>query len=122
MSSWTGEVSATGQDCGLTRILGITRYRNGDLAGDIWIHYWADSGESKWASSHAASFDPGPSIGESEANWDGNISPYPLDGLWHVCVVDAPQSSNCLSNQVDLETSSDCRSGDQIVHITFLEN
>jgi hypothetical protein len=122
LSSWTGQVSDRGQDCGLTRLLGLTRYRNGDLAGDIWIHYWSDGGISKWASSHAATFGAGPSLGESEANWDGNIGPYPVDGLWHVCVVDAPQSPNCLSNRVDVETSSDCRSGDQIVHITFLEN
>jgi hypothetical protein len=86
------------------------------------VHYWADGGDSKWVVSFSASFGSGPSLGESEANWDGIISPYPVGGLWHVCVVDAPRSSNCLSNIVDVETSSDCRSGDQIVHITFLEN
>jgi hypothetical protein len=122
LSSWTGQVSDRGQDCGLTRLLGLTRRRNGELAGDIWIHYWADGGDSKWVVSFPASFGAGPSLEESEANWDGIISPYPVQGLWHVCVVDAPQSSNCLSNVVDVETSSDCRSGDQIVHITFLEN
>jgi hypothetical protein len=121
-SSWTGEISGRGQDCGLTRLLGITHNRNGELAGDIWVHYWADGGDSKWTVSHSSSFGSGPSIGESEANWDGIISPYPLDGLWHVCVVDAPRSSNCLSNAVDVQTSSDCRSGDQVVHITFREN
>ena len=122
LSSWTGQVSSKAQDCGLTRLLGLTRDRNGELAGGIWVHYWADGGDSKWSRSYPMSIGAGPSLGESEANWDGLISPYPIEGFWHVCVVDASQSSNCLSNTIDVEISSDCNSGDQVIHITFLEN
>ena len=109
------------QNCGLTRPLGVTFYQNG-LAGDVWVHYWADGWEGAWAKSLWTDFGAGTSWQGDEGNWDGMIDNKPRDGVWHVCVVPGEGSWDCISNTVDAGTSSNCESGPQVIHITFNKN
>ncbi|HFD39889.1 MAG TPA: hypothetical protein ENJ31_08625 [Anaerolineae bacterium] len=120
--AWTGTVDFTLQNCGLTRVFGFTLDRNGGLAGDIWVHYWADGWEGAWAKSGWTDFGAGTSWKGDEGNWDGAIDTYARDGVWHVCVVPQEGSWDCISNIVDAATSSDCQSGDQVYHIVFRKN
>jgi len=121
--AWNGQVSNTMTNCGLTRVFGFTLDRNGGLAGDIWVHYWADGWEGAWAKSLWTDFGAGTSWKGDEGNWDGVIWPNgPREGVWHVCVVPSEGSWDCVSNTVDAATNTDCTSGIQIVHITFRQN
>ena len=47
------------QNCGLTRVFGFTLDRAGNLAGDIWVHYWADGWDGAWAKSQWTAFGEG---------------------------------------------------------------
>jgi hypothetical protein len=120
--AWTGQVDNRLQNCGLTRVFGFTLAQNGALAGDIWVHYWADGWEGAWAKSQWTDFGAGTSWKGDEGNWDGTIDVRARDGVWHVCVVDKSESWSCISNTVDAATSSNCETGNQIYHITFRKN
>jgi hypothetical protein len=119
---WTGQVSNTYTNCGLTRVFGFTLARNGALAGDVWVHYWADGWEGDWAKSGWTDFGAGTSWKGDEGNWDGTIDNYARDGIWHVCIAPSDGSWDCQSNTVDAATSSNCDTGIQVVHITFRQN
>lgn len=119
---WSGEVTNTLQNCGLTRVFGFTLANNGALAGDIWVHYWADGWEGDWAKSGWTDFGAGTSWQGDEGNWDGTIDTRARDGVWHVCVTAEDESWDCISNIVDAATSSNCETGIQVVHITFRKN
>jgi hypothetical protein len=110
------------QNCGLTRLFGFTLDSNGGLAGDIWVHYWADGWNGAWAKSLWTDFGAGTSWKGDEGNWDGMIDNRPRDGVWHVCIVPDEGSWDCVSNTVDAGTSFDCEAGSQVVHITFTKN
>ena len=120
--AWTGQVSNTFQNCGLTRVFGFTLANNGGLAGDIWVHYWADGWNGAWAKSGWSDFGSGTTWKGDEGNWDGTIDSKARDGTWHVCVVPDQGSWDCASNKVDVTTSSNCSSGAQSVQITFRKN
>jgi hypothetical protein len=110
------------QNCGLTRVFGFTLAQNGGLAGDIWVHYWADGWDGAWAKSQWTDFGAGTSWKGDEGNWDGTIDVRARDGVWHVCVVPQQSSWSCISNTVDAPTSTDCVTGFQVYHITFRKN
>ena len=120
--AWSGQVTNTFQNCGVTRLFGFTLDRGGGLAGDIWVHYWADGWEGDWAQSGWVDFGAGTSWKGDEGNWDGTIDVSPRDGTWHVCVAPEDGSWTCISDTVDATTSSDCVSGIQVVQITFTLN
>lgn len=120
--AWNGVVSNQMQNCGLTRVFGFTLANNGALAGDIWVHYWADGWDGDWAKSQWTDFGAGTSWKGDEGNWDGTIDVHARDGVWHVCVVEEDNSWSCISNTVDVKSSSDCVAGHQIFHITFRKN
>jgi hypothetical protein len=119
---WTGQVSNTYTNCGLTRVFGFTLDRNGGLAGDVWVHYWADGWEGAWAKSQWTDFGAGTPWKGDEGNWDGTIDIQARDGVWHVCIVPTQGSWDCQSNTVDAATAADCNTGIQVVHITFRQN
>lgn len=119
---WTGQVTNTMINCGLTRVFGFTLDRNGGLAGDIWVHYWGDGWNGAWAKSQWTDFGAGTSWKGDEGNWDGTIDTNPRKNVWHVCVVPDQGSWDCISNTVDAATDWDCQGGAQIVHITFRQN
>lgn len=112
------------QNCGLTRVFGFTLDRNGGLAGDIWVHYWADGWEGDWAKSQWTDFGAGTSWKGDEGNWDGTIDTNVREGVWHVCVAPEDGSWDCISNTVDAATTFDCApgTGANVVHITFRQN
>ena len=110
------------QNCGLTRVFGFTLAQNGGLAGDIWVHYWADGWEGAWAKSGWTDFGAGTSWKGDEGNWDGTIDVKAREAVWHVCVVPEQSSWSCVSNTVDAPTTYDCVTGFQVYHITFRKN
>ena len=120
--AWSGQVDFTLQNCGLTRVFGFTLASNAGLAGDVWVHYWADGWEGDWAKSQWTDFGAGTTWTGDEGNWDGTIDTRARDGVWHTCVTDDDDSWTCISNTVDAATSSDCANGIQVVHITFRQN
>jgi hypothetical protein len=121
--AWNGQVSGTYANCGLTRVFGFTLDRNGAIAGDIWVHYWADGWEGAWALSMWTDFGAGTSWKGDEGNWDGVVWPNgPRQGVWHVCVVPDEGSWDCISNQIDAATTFDCNTGIQVVQMTFRKN
>ena len=120
--AWNGQVSNTMPNCGLTRVFGFTLDRSGGLAGDVWVHYWADGWEGAWAKSQWTDFGAGTPWKGDEGNWDGTIWNGPREGVWHVCVVSSEGSWDCVSNTVDARTDTNCTSGIQVVHITFQQN
>jgi hypothetical protein len=120
--AWSGQVSNTFTNCGLTRVFGFTLANNGGLAGDIWVHYWADGWTGAWTESGWTDFGAGTSWKGDEGNWDGTIDNKARDGVWHVCVTDQDNSWTCISNTVDVSTSGDCSTGIQAAQITFRKN
>ena len=110
------------QNCGLTRVFGFTLDSNGGLAGDIFVHYWADGWNGAWAKSQWTDFGAGTSWKGDEGNWDGTIDNKMREGVWHVCVVPDEGGWDCVSNTVDAATSFDCETGNQVIHITFTKN
>jgi hypothetical protein len=119
--AWTGTITSQLPNCGTTQAQGFTLAQNGGLAGDIWVHYWADSlgfwAKSDWVGKGGDT----PWLGD-ERNWDALIGPGVRPGTWHVCVVDKNNSSTCQSNTVDAVFNSNCDTGVQIVNITFRKN
>jgi hypothetical protein len=120
--AWSGVIDNRLANCGLTRVFGHTLASNGGLAGDVWVHYWADGWSGDWAKSGWTDFGAGTSWKGDEGNWDGTIDVRPREGVWHVCVTDADDSWTCISNTVDAATNYDCATGTQVVHITFKKN
>ena len=120
--AWNGVVSNQMQNCGLTRVFGHALANNGALAGDVWVHYWADGWNGDWAKSQWTDFGAGTAWKGDEGNWDGTIDVHPRDGVWHVCVVDKDDSWSCISNTVDVKSSSDCVAAHQVFQITFRKN
>jgi hypothetical protein len=116
---WSGEVTNTFTNCGLTRVFGHTLDTNGALAGDIWVHYWADGWDGAWALS--TWFDKGAFAGD-EHNWDGTIDVGPRQNTWRICIAPEEGSWDCISNTVNAATNFDCQTGTQVVHITFRKN
>jgi hypothetical protein len=107
------------QNCGLTRVFGFTLAANGALAGDQWVHYWADGWAGDWALSSWTDRGASTPTKGDDYNWDGTINTYARDGVWHTCVTDKDESWTCISNTVSVQTSSDCVAGVQVFQITF---
>jgi hypothetical protein len=110
------------QNCGLTRLFGYTLDRDGDLRGDVWVHYWADGWDGAWAKSLWYDFGDGTPWTGDDGNWDGVLDNRARDGTWHACVVAGEGGWDCLSNRVDVTTSSDCVTGHQVYPITFRQD
>jgi hypothetical protein len=106
----------------VTRLFGFTLDSNGGLAGDVWVHYWADNWPGAWAKSVWYDFGAGTPWKGDEGNWDGTIDAKPRDGVWYVCVVAGEGSADCVSNVVAVTTSSNCETGNQVYHMTFRRN
>jgi len=122
--AWTGQVSNTTDNCGLTRVFGFTLDQQGGLAGDIWVHYWGDGWDGAWAKSQWTDFGAGTSWKGDEGNWDGTIDNKVRANTWHICVVPEQGSWSCISNTVDATTTFECAPGVgiNVVHITFRKN
>lgn len=120
--AWNGTVTNQLQNCGLTRVFGFTLDKAGGLAGDVWVHFWADGWDGDWDKSQWTDFGAGTPWKGDEGNWTGDIDNYPKEGVWHVCVTANDGSWDCISNRVSVQTSSDCNSGYQVYHITFRKN
>lgn len=123
---WRGQVAGTFSNCALTRLMGLTLDRNGGIAGDIWIHFWADGWDGAWAKSTWAVNEGYPGLDDS-SNWDGILAAtYARDGTWHVCVVPAEGSRDCISTTVTSQTAAEpCApesGGVQIVRMVFQQN
>ena len=120
---WSGQVSNTFPNCGLTRVFGFTLERSGALAGDIWVHYWADGWEGDSAKSGWSDLLVRAPHGKGmRATGTVPSTVRGRDGTWHVCITPEDNSWTCISNTVDATTSSDCETGIQAVHITFIKN
>lgn len=123
--AWRGAVANTFSNCALTRLMGLTLDRNGGLAGDIWLRYWADGFDGVWVKSRWTTDEGLPGLDDS-SNWDAILGTYPRDGVWYVCVVPAEGSRDCVSNTVTAQTvSAPCdpdSGGVQIVRIIFQLN
>jgi hypothetical protein len=116
---WQGEITGQLPNCGLTRVFGYTLDQDGGLAGDVWVHVWADGWDGLWAKSLWIDYGGGtPWIGD-DGNWDATIDTHPRSGVWHVCIVPGQATWDCLSNLVEAVTSADCQNGVQVVQITF---
>lgn len=123
--AWTGQVTSTFDNCGGTRVFGFTRDRNGELAGDVWVHYWADGWPGDWGKSLWTELAPAPPWQGGGGNWDGIIDDDKVrQNIWHVCVVPEEGNWNCISDTVDAATILDCTPGTgvQEVQITFRQN
>lgn len=105
--------------------MGLTLDRNGGVAGDIWVHFWADGWEGAWTRSAWAVNEGYPGLDDS-SNWDGVLDTHAKAGTWHVCVVPAEGSWDCLSTTVTAQTAAEpCApdsGGVQIVRIVFQQN
>jgi hypothetical protein len=119
---WTGEISATYPNCTLTRVFGFTLDADEELAGDVWVHYWADGWQGAWARSSWTAFGTDTPWTGDEGNWDGVIDNVPRAGVWHVCIAPQDGSATCISNIVDAVTSTDCEAGVQVVAVDFRQN
>lgn len=123
--AWRGQMAGTFPNCSLTRLMGLTLDRNGGVAGDIWVHFWADGWDGAWTRS-SWSVNEGYEGLDDSSNWDGVLDIYPKAGTWHVCVVPAEGSWECRSETVTAQTVSEpCApdsGGVQIVRIVFQQN
>jgi len=122
---WRGQVAGTFPNCGLTRIMGLTLDRNGGVAGDIWVHFWADGWEGAWARSTWGVNEGYPGMDDS-SNWDGSLANHAKAGTWNACVVPAEGGWDCISPTISAQTVSEpCApdsGGAQIVRIVFQQN
>jgi hypothetical protein len=122
---WRGQVVNTFPNCALTRVMGLTLDRNGGIAGDIWVHFWADGWEGAWTRSTWTVDEGYPGLDDS-SNWDGVLDNYAKAGTWNVCVVPAEGSWECRSTTVTAQTVAEpCApdsGGAQIVRIVFQQN
>ena len=122
---WRGQVAGTFSNCALTRLMGLTLDRNGGIAGDIWVHFWADGWEGAWARSSWTVDEGYPGLDDS-SNWDGVLDIYPKAGTWYVCVVPAEGRWDCMSRTMTVQTVAEpCApdsGGVQIVRIVFQQN
>jgi hypothetical protein len=123
--AWNGQVTGTFPNCAITRVFGYTLDRNGGIAGDVWLHYWADGWDGAWALSSWTD-DQGETWEGDEKNWDGLIATYNRPGVWYVCVVPQEGSWDCQSNTMTIQTDHEpCEpgsSGIQVVRIVFRQN
>jgi hypothetical protein len=105
--------------------MGLTLDRNGGIAGEIWVHYWADGWDGGWSQSTWAVNEGYPGMDDS-SNWDGVLDTYAKPGTWHVCVVPAQGNRDCISNVVTAQTAADpCApdsGGVQVVRVVFRLN
>ena len=123
--AWTGEVSNTFDNCARTRVFGFVLDRNGNLAGNVWLHFWADGWTGMWTQSSSTEFGADTPLQGDEGNWDGPIDNSKVrQNTWHVCIVPEEGSWTCISNTVDATTTLDCTpaTGVQEVQITFRQN
>jgi hypothetical protein len=123
--AWTGEVTDTFDNCTGTRVFGFVLDRNGDLAGDVWVHWWSDGWLGSWGTSLWTELGPAPPWKGDGGNWDGLIDDNRVrQNTWHVCLVPEEGSWDCISNTVDTTTNLDCTPGTGIqeVQITFRQN
>jgi hypothetical protein len=122
---WRGQVVNTFSNCALTQVMGLTLDRNGGIAGDIWVHFWADGWEGAWARS-SWTVNEGYAGLDDSSNWDGVLDHYAKAGTWNVCVVPAEGSWDCRSTTVTAQTVAEpCApdsGGVQIVRIVFQQN
>ena len=105
--------------------MGLTLDRNGGIAGDIWVHFWADGWEGAWARS-TWSVNEGYAGMDDSSNWDGVLATHPKAGTWHICVAPGEGSWDCISTTVTAQTTTEpCNpdsGGIQIVRIVFQQN
>jgi hypothetical protein len=122
---WRGQVAGTFSNCGLTRLMGLTLDRNGGIAGDIWVHFWADGWDGGWTLSTWTVNEGYPGLDDS-SNWDGVLDNYAKPGTWRVCLAPAQGSWDCISTTVTVQTVAEpCApdsGGVQIVRIVFQQN
>lgn len=124
-SPWRGQVVGTFSNCGLTMLMGLTLDRNGGVAGDIWVHWWADGWPGAWGRSTWWVHEGDPGLDDSR-NWDATLAIEAKAGNWYACVVPGEGRTDCISSTVVAQTVSDpCAPGSggaQIVRIVFRQN
>jgi hypothetical protein len=113
-------------NCGWTGVIGLTLDRAGGVAGDIWVHYWADGWNGDWDLS-TWTVDQGYAGEGDEKNWDGTFAVnYARAGTWYACVVDAEGSWDCRSPRMEMVTVAEpCDPGSggiQVVRLVFQQN
>ena len=122
---WRAQVAGTFANCALTRLMGLTLDRNGGIAGEIWVRFWADGWEGAWTQSSWVSNEGYAGLDDS-SNWDGVLATYAKPGTWHACVVPAQGGWDCISPTVTAQTVADpClpdSGGVQIVRIAFQQH
>lgn len=105
--------------------MGLTLDRNGGVAGDIWVHWWADGWDGAWGKSTWWVNEGFEGLDDS-SNWDAILDTHAKPGTWHVCVVPAEGSRDCISTTVTAQTFSEpCApdsGGIQILRIIFQQN
>ena len=122
---WRGQVAGTFSNCALTRLMGLTLDRNGGVAGDVWVRFWADGWEGAWTLS-TWWVDEGYEGMDDSSNWDGVLGTYAKAGDWKVCVVPGDRRQDCISSTVTAQTVAEpCAPGSggaQIIRIVFQQN
>jgi hypothetical protein len=123
--AWRGTVIGTYANCGITQVYGYTLDRNGGMAGDIWVHYWADGWNGGYVKSSWVE-DKGASYEGDEKNWDGLLADYARGGTWYVCVVAKEGDWDCISDRMTVQTvETPCApdsGGIQVARIVFQQN
>jgi hypothetical protein len=117
-SLWKGRLLSTNVNCGSTGLYGKVRGTSGNPIGGIWVHYWADGWNGAWAKTS------GDYTGEGDRNFDGLLDVRPKAGKWHIAVVASEGSTQPLSNEVSVDTSSFCegQGASQWGEIEFVRN
>jgi hypothetical protein len=122
---WRGTAAGSFPNCGYTGLMGLTLDRSGGVAGDVWLHYWADGWNGGWARS-SWTVNQGYAGQGDEKNWDGFIDNYPKPGTWYVCVVAQEGSWDCISDKMTAVTVSEpCAPGSdgvQVARFVFQQN
>lgn len=123
---WRGTIAGTFSNCGWTGVFGHTLDSNGGLAGDIWVHYWADGWEGDWALSSWVE-NAGTAAKGDEKNWDGTFaSNYARAGVWYACVAPSDGSWDCISPRMTIVTVAEpCApdsGGIQVAYVVFQKN
>ena len=105
--------------------MGLTLDRNGGIAGDIWVRFWADGWEGAWTQSSWVTNEGYAGLDDS-SNWDGVLATHAKPGAWHVCVAPAQGSWDCMSPTVTAQTVADpCvpdSGGVKILRIVFQQH
>jgi hypothetical protein len=123
--AWRGAAAGSFPNCGYTGLMGLTLASNGGVAGDIWVHYWADGWNGDWVKS-SWTVNQGYTGSGDEKNWDGFIDNYAKPGTWYACIVAQEGGWDCISDKMTAVTVHEpCEPGSggvQVARFVFTKN